>query len=390
MRNIIIYLRGSCCFSAEGNFPERFLNLCARADMGLWDIHRTENGLCAKIIASRYGKLRPIAKKCGVKLRVKNKYGLPFRLLPYRKRAGMPLGLILFAGLIWFLGQFIWFVDIPQVSPALQDKLEAAVYDAGIRPGMLRSRIDAKMISTELQLEINELSWAGISTLGSSISVDVREMEKMKKVIENTEPCNVIAAKDGVIISVNSSEGQNEVSVGQAVQKGDLLISGVMEHQDGAVSMVHAQGEVFAAAYYELCSEVNYMQHKKERTGKMITIRRVMLLGVEIPLYLGKMPSGDFERECSEWQLSVSNTDFPFIVRTEHWYELLPINREISATQAEAQAYADIEQQIKALDNIDIISRTEEIEHTEKGVILKVILTSKEDIAAQELILFEQ
>lgn len=390
MRSILIYFRGSCRFAAEGNFPERFLNLCARADMGLWDIQRTENGLSAKIIASRYRKLRPIAEKCGIKLRVKNKYGLPFRLLPYRKRAGMPLGLFLFVGLIWVLGQFVWFVEIPQVSPALQNKLETAVYDAGLRPGMLRSRIDAHMISTELQLDLRELSWAGIVTAGSRISVDVREMEKVKKVIENSEPCNVIAAKDGVIISINSTEGQNEAAVGQAVQKGDLLISGVVEYPDGAVSMVHAQGEVIAAAYYELDCKINYMQHKKERTGRVITVNRVMLLGVEIPLYWGKMPSGDFERECSEWQLSVGNTDFPFVVRKELWYEVMPTNREITATQAEAEAYKNMERQIKSLGELNIISRTEEIEHTEEGVILKVIMTTKEDIAAQELILFEQ
>ena len=35
-------------------------------------------------------------------------------------------------------------------------------------------------------------------------------------------------------------------------------------------------------------------------------------------------------------------------------------------------------------------ARKQKIEHTEEGVILKVIMTTKEDIAAQELILFEQ
>lgn len=389
MRDFITYLRGGCRFCAEGNFPERFLNLCARADMGLWDIHKTESGLSAKIIAGRYRKLLPIARKCGIKLRIKDKYGLPFRLLPYRRRAGMPLGLLIFIGIIWVLGQFVWLVDIPQVSPALQSRLETAVYNAGIRPGVLRSRIDAAMLSTELQLELRELSWAGISTSGSFVTVDVREMEKIKKIVDNSEPCNVIAAKDGVITSIKSSEGQNEAAVGQAVQKGDLLISGVIETAGGSVSMVHAQGEVMANTYYKLRSEINYMQHKKERTGRIITIRRVMLLGIEIPLYLGKMPSGEFERENEEWQLSVGGSDFPFVIRTEQWFEILPINREISATQAEAEAYSDIEKQIKDMGDIEVISRTETVKHTEKSVILEIILTAKEDIAAQELILFD-
>ena len=94
--------RGFCEFRADGVFPERFLNLCSGAGMGLWQIERTKTGIKAHIIASRYKKLRPLAKKCSLRLHVEKKHGLPFTLIPYRKRSGFVLGLFLFCGIIVF------------------------------------------------------------------------------------------------------------------------------------------------------------------------------------------------------------------------------------------------------------------------------------------------
>lgn len=390
MKSLYTYLRGSCRFTASGIFPERFLNLAARSDLGLWDIRRSGEEISARIIAGRYRELLPLARKCGIRLHVREKHGLPFRLLPYRKRAGMPLGFIIFCGLLWLLAQFVWIVDIPQVSPELQQKLEKEIYDVGIRQGMLRSGIDAELMSVELQLNCRELSWAGISSSGSHVTVDVREMEKPIKQTDSDKPCNIVAAKDGVVISVTATDGQAVVEAGQAVAKGDLLISGVIEYSGGYVSMTHAQGTVEADTFYQLTSEVPYSIERRERTGRVVTIRRLMLLGFEIPLYVNREPEGSFEREHEEWTLTAGGSALPLTVRTERWYELRTVNRIITPEEAEAIARKDIEEQEKALGNIELTSRTESFERGSSGVKMVVSVTAKENIAQSELILFER
>ena len=389
MNNLYTYLRGSCCFTASGIFPDRFLNLAARSDLGFWDIKRSEAGITARIIAGRYRSLLPLARKCGIRLHVKEKYGLPFRLLPYRRRAGMPLGFLIFCGILWLLAQFVWIVDIPQVSPALQQKLENEIYDAGIRQGVLRSSIDAEMMAVELQLNCRELSWVGISSNGSHVTVDVREMEKPIKQADNDKPCNIVSARDGVIISVTATDGHAVVEAGQSVAKGDLLISGVVEYSNGYVSMTHAQGTIEANTFYQLTSDIPYSLERRERTGRVITIRRLMLLGFEIPLYVNKEPDGLFERECEEWQLTAGGSTLPLTVRTERWYELKTVNRTISPYEAVQLAEKEIDEQEKALGDIEIISRTESLEQGSSGVKLTVSVIAKEDIALPELILFD-
>ncbi|MBQ9993161.1 MAG: sporulation protein YqfD [Clostridia bacterium] len=389
LTDIITAARGSCKFAAVGDFPERFLNLCSRAEMGLWDIKRTEDGLTARIIASKYRRLRPMAKKCGLRLSVKERKGLPFRMMPYRKRAGMPLGFILFWGIIWLMSLFVWFIDMPQVSPEVQPKLQEALEQSGVVTGALRSRLDGNMLSTELEMKVNELSWAGVSIIGSRVIVDVRELEKIAPPIDSSQACNIVASKGGVIISAQALEGVVEIEVGQAVAKGDLLIGGVVELAGGSIEMVHSRGEVWAKTDYELQSTVSLHHREAERTGRCITIRRLMALGVEIPLHIGKLPEGDFERENESWQLSLGSADLPLIVRTERWYERKTVNREIDHDEAERLAREDIERQIEQLGEVEILSREEEISYYDDSVVISVSLSAKEEIGVKELILFE-
>lgn len=384
----VTYLRGSCRFAVDGSFPERFLNLAARANMGLWEIERDGDRIYARVIAGRYRKLLPFARKCGVRLHVSQKLGLPFVLIPHRKRAGMLLGFALFCGIIWLLSQFIWFVDMPQASPEVSTALTQVLDEAGVRPGTLRSRLKGELVSRELEMNIPQLSFAAVNVMGSWVSIDVREMGTLNIVLSDDQPCNVVASKNGVITSIEGFDGVTECQVGQAVAAGDLLISGVIEYSNGSVSMVHAWGNVRARTEYSIDVEIPLMQERRERSGKVITMRRLMLLGVEVPLYFSKLPEGNFEREYSEWQLDIGGARLPVMVRSEYWYELLNVNRMISYEEAETLAYEEAERQISAMEGAEIIERTQSLIRTDSGVRLTVSLKAEENIVSQVPILF--
>ena len=87
------WLLGWVEFEAEGGFPERLLNLAARGGIPLWDTGRRGVVLTARCFARKYKKLRPIARKAGVRLHVVRRHGVPFFLQRYRARAGLVAGL---------------------------------------------------------------------------------------------------------------------------------------------------------------------------------------------------------------------------------------------------------------------------------------------------------
>ncbi len=381
LSDIPVFLRGSCRFRATGDFPERFLNLCARSDMGLWDITRDEGGITARVIAGRYRRLLPCARRCGVRLRVMRRYGLPFRLTPYRKRPGMPLGFLMFCGTLYFLSLFIWSVKLPALSDDTGAKVAAALDDMGVSVGSLRSEVDGNRMSIELQLRVPELTWAGISTYGSSVTVEAKEYEPVAAAPVAGEPCNLVASRDGVILDIDYLRGEVEVQPGQPVVKGDLLVSGVVEHLDGSLQITEASCAVWARTTREMSCSMPFRQTVTRRTGRAITRHRVRLFGLELPLLAAIDTDGLYEREYSEKRLTAGRMDLPFEVRTERCYELEEIPVVYTAEQAEELALKELEQRVAALDCTGIIDRKYQVSESEHGVTVSMTLTVREDIA---------
>lgn len=382
LSDISVFLRGSCRFRAEGKFPERFLNLCARSDMGLWDISRNEDGITARVIAGRYRKLRSCARQCGIRLRVIKRYGLPFRLMPYRRRAGMPLGFLLFCGMLWFLSLFVWSVRLPVLSPETSAKVAEALDDMGVSVGSLRSGVDGNRMSIELQLRVPELTWAGISTYGSSVTVEAKEYEPVTSAPGIGEPCNLVASKDGIIIGVDYLRGEVEVQTGQPVVKGDLLVSGVVEHLDGSVQITEASAAVWARTTHELSCTMPFRQTVTQRTGRVITRHRVRLFGLELPLLASIDTDGLFEREYSEKHLTVGSIELPFEVKTERCFELEEIPVSYNPEQAEELAVKELENRACESGFAEILSRDYSVSENERGITVTLTLTARENIAS--------
>lgn len=383
-----VFLRGSCRFSANGMFPERFLNLCANADMGLWDIRRTDGGLSARVVAGRYRRLRRLAKKCGLLLRITEKRGLPFRLIPYRKRAGMPLGFLVFCGMLYFLSLFVWSVELPNTTPELTATLSEALDEMGLTVGSLRSRVEGNRMSVELQMRVPELSWAGISSRGSRVIVEIKELEIVPKPLDNAEPCNIVASKSGIISSISLVDGEIVVSPGQTVVTGDLLVSGVVDRA-GRVEMLHAEAEVFARIEHTFTCTIDLDHVSRERTGKAVKLTRLKVFGLEMPLFFGDDPNGDYEREISKWQLSIGDFELPLETRTEILHEMKNVKRRLSLAEAEALAAADIERQKSRFSKDEIVSENTTVSYGDNSVTIQCEATVIEDIAVSNPILIQ-
>lgn len=81
---------------------------------------------------------------------------------------------------------------------------------------------------------------------GSLLCIEIREKRKAAAFYDDTVPTNVVASEDGLILSCDVLQGTEEVKVGSAVRKGDLLISGIVTYRNGSEKMLHADGIVRA------------------------------------------------------------------------------------------------------------------------------------------------
>ncbi len=243
---LIRYLFGYINFRAFGGFSDRFLNLCTRDGIPLWNIQNVKGNISASTTIDGYLALRRPAKKSGMKVMHLEKKGLIFFLKAHKVRVGIFIGIIICALIMAILSQFVWSISLVGNTQLEEDYLLNAFEEKGIYVGVPIGKLDDNDIAGDVVSEIEKLSWAAVNRKGTSVVIEVREKTIAPEMYDDETPTNLIASEDGVIISTDVLYGQEEVKIGSAVTKGDLLISGVITHKDGTENTIHADGYVKA------------------------------------------------------------------------------------------------------------------------------------------------
>jgi len=75
---LIRYLFGYINFRAYGGFADRFINLCTKDEIPLWNIRNINGNITASTTIEGYLSIRHAARKSGMRLRVTEKKGLIF------------------------------------------------------------------------------------------------------------------------------------------------------------------------------------------------------------------------------------------------------------------------------------------------------------------------
>ncbi|MGB4648964.1 MAG: sporulation protein YqfD, partial [Acetivibrionales bacterium] len=107
------YARGYVIIIVEGFFIEKFINICARRRILLWNVRiQKEHRVTARMSISGFRLIRPVARKTGCRVRLLKKTGLPFVFNKYRRRKAFFAGAVLFFILLNVLASFIWSIEI--------------------------------------------------------------------------------------------------------------------------------------------------------------------------------------------------------------------------------------------------------------------------------------
>ena len=78
--NFYRYLRSYITVNISGGFIERFINLCNKNKIKMWDVVFSDEAVTAKMYCKDFSSLRPLCKKSGVTVKIISKSGLNFDL----------------------------------------------------------------------------------------------------------------------------------------------------------------------------------------------------------------------------------------------------------------------------------------------------------------------
>lgn len=382
---IVRFLKGYVLFQASGGFFERFLNLISKRNTSLWDMETSPEETTGKVYVKDYKSLAEFARQCGVRLRVKERFGFPFLTYKYRKRLGLFIGAFAFIVLIIIMQNFVWTLDIVGNERNSTERVNYVLQELGLRPGAFIPSLDLQEIENKAVLELDHISWFTINNYGSRIVVEMKETTDPPEIIDEDTAANVIASKAGIIRRTEVYSGKSVIEVGDVVAKGDLLVSGILDGNPDQTEFKHARAKIFAETYFDETFEVMKEETSRKKTENEFDRNYLVVFGCKLPLFLAFPLSGEYEVDIKDVPISILGLELPFSIKTLHYQEYESETIKYSADQAKIrleEIYANYKE--TQLNEAEIISEESEFIELNDRYQLKASLVCYENIALEQ------
>ncbi len=281
---MVRYLRGFVTFEICGRYPERFLNIALRSHVTIWGTRREQERLFASMYAADYRRIRGLARRSEVRLRIVERQGMPVLLHRYQSRVGVAVGGLMFALTVFVMSLFLWSVDITGLERISESELRDALHSHGVYVGAFQPGLDYPTIAREMMLDIDEIGWMAINVRASSASVEVKEEQPAPDVTDTSVPANIKASCDGTIVEMRVGEGLSYITEGSGVVAGQLLVGGVMTDDLGGVRLVRSSAEILARTHRTASFSLGRDERMMLPTGERSERLRVRFLTLELPL----------------------------------------------------------------------------------------------------------
>ena len=252
---------------------------------------------------------------------------------------------------------------------------------------MKKKNVDPQNITEGIMSKYDGVSWMSINPIGTTLSVNISEKVEPPNVQDNTEPCNIVAKCDGVIKNIKVTEGRAVVKVGDAVVKGDVLISGIVEYSNGSVVMKQARGEVIAACEEIYSSTVPLKREIFVDTGEKKVRNVIHFFNLKIPLYIGELDAS-WEKNVERKPITIDGVELPCGVTKGVFSKKIKQTEFLSLEKAVELGKKDIENKLKIHDkNSKIELLKEDIKQDESAMILTQKFSVVESIGNSEKVL---
>lgn len=378
------FFSGFVRVKASGVYNERIINICFKNGITIWSIKKKEQDLFFNISTKDFKRLHILRNKCGISIKIHYKIGFPFVMNKHKKRAGLLIGLIIFFACLYTLSSFVWNVKVSGNVNITTKEIMSAAKEVGIYEGMLKSKINSPKMRNLMLYKFDKLSWVSFNLEGSLLTINVSET-KPKAENQDKTPTNLVATKDGVIKYLEIKSGYSAVKIGQAVKKGELLVSGATEFKEGVASFFRSNGSVLAET--EVIFE-DYIPLKQEiyvKTGKSSTRRVLQFFGLNIPLYFGAV-NGEYNKQITEEFIKTENNYLPIKLITANYEELKKQSITLSLEEAESQLKAKADAALNTEKIKEVLSINDEFTVLEDCVKIKRTAKVLEDITEAKVI----
>lgn len=359
--SIARYFLGYVDFTAIGADIEKFITFLAKNGIEIISYTKKEYVFYGKILAKDYLKIKRYAKRCGLKLKIRKKHGIIFDIRKNINKIGFFTGLIFIIFFVYCMNMFIWQINVTGNLKVETEEILKSANEMGLLTGTLSKKHFVQNIEWYILRKHPELSSVEINIQGSVANILINEIKKESEMVSDDDiPVNIVAGKYGVIRRIDVFDGQKAVNKGDAVMKGDLLVSAVYEDRHNKLTLKHARANVIAETDYNMEIEFPLKEKilKKNKLEKTTFI--VSVLGKKY--YFGYNKNGDYlSLQTNEKQINFLWLKLPIIVTKIQHYSVKGNTITHNLEEGRIEAFELLRKKEKeTMSDMEIISRKTE------------------------------
>ncbi len=302
------YILGYVQISVGGEFPEKLLNNLANNKISFWDTQKTNKIIYLKLSVKDFKRIKKVKGKNKFYIRIIKKCGAVFIFRKYIKRIGIPVGISVFLLLLYIFSLFIWNVSVVGNETVSKDEIIKNANEIGVKNGALISRVDSQLLREKMLLKNDKLAWCSFNIEGTKITINVSEIVEK----EESYPTNIVADYDCIVSDILVESGVANVKKGDAVSKGDILVSGISSLNEN-YKFVKAKAKIEGIITEKVIVSGEFSGEKLVPSGKIKKQNTLEFFSLKIPLYFGKI-KGEYLEEINIRNLYLFGEKMPISV----------------------------------------------------------------------------
>ena len=373
LMKLIKWFHGYLLVVIKSYSPERFLNLCRNRNILIWNLRKTEAGYEFNISLKGYLELRPIVRKTKTLPIIKKRYGLPFYLHKYKKRKVFFVGILIAGLLIYYMSLFIWDVEISGQYTHTEEAMIKFLNNTGVYAGVMKKEVNCQEIEETIRKQYTDIGWVSAEIRGTRLLIKITETNMPKPHVQQTEPCHIVADKDGIIRSIITRTGVPKVKIGDVVKKGDILVSGVVEIYGDDQSVIKrnpviADADIIIKSFYEYKNEFPLAYDDKVYTQNIKKYYSLNLFGFDMYFLNPFKDYSDYEKydhivSASNLKLN-KNFYLPVIWSKIENKEYQLVSKVYSEEEALKKAQDELNLYISKLEECDVMILENQVVYT--------------------------
>lgn len=320
-------------FRAKGGRLIEFMNAVRHSDIICLSQRCGFGEYTGKVYYTDLEMLKTLAAECSTDIFIDTCEGSMFKVMKYRTRYGIIIGIVFMALFIFFMSNTVVAIEINGTNKISDGQVLSLLKETGLKKGAYIPSLDLNESEMKLQLSLEDAGWLAIRSRGGKIIVDIHEKEPAPETLHSNIPCNIVSTREAQIVSIEVNKGDKMVRAGDAVAKGDIIISGIITNEENNFVVCHAAGEVIGE-YSESQHFVRYFNDIRKVYTRKISRKYFEFFGFRIPLFIGDAYgfTADYSEKVTYFEVFGAETPMG-IVDTE--YDVYDM-REVSETKEQA------------------------------------------------------